>query len=62
MESIPLEDVIQGASREPSLDDAIVDAHGDFAIPVSRVEVGRGVIVVGHRDHDTEKPQAYALS
>jgi len=42
-------------TREPARDHAVPDAHRDLVLTVRRVEVGRLVIAVEDRDHDTEE-------
>lgn len=55
MQFVPLKDVPQGSLRESTLDQPVIDPHGDFMLGVPRVKVRRLVVTVVDRDHDPEE-------
>ena len=59
MESIPFQHVVQRAPRKLPVDDAIRKLDRDLERAVSRMKVRRGMIVVVHRDHDSEKSRYF---
>jgi hypothetical protein len=57
MEIVPLYHMTQSTGRERALDDSVVDPDRDVEAAVLRMKVRRGMLVVVHRDDDSEEPR-----
>jgi hypothetical protein len=57
MQLVPFEHMLQRSTRKLASNRPALDIYRDLEFPILRVEVGRDVIVVIQRDHDSKKPR-----
>ncbi len=57
MQFIPLQDVLQRPTGKMPMDRSAPNINRDFEFPILRVETRRNMIVVVHRNHNSQKPR-----